>query len=104
MKMAVLAGPSNVLLLLPWLRQLQVFCHVELVGARDIVDSSNSLLCTTNDGSILDFALTADELLIMAFRHFQVTSRRNTIYVLLSLASNGHLSTVDNKRRSSMPC
>lgn len=78
-------------------RELQALRHVELVGARDIVNSSNNLLRMTNDGGILDRALTAEEL-VMAFRHFQVTNRRDTVYALLPLASDGHVSTAGNRR------
>ncbi len=74
---------------------LASFRHLESAGAAAIVSTVNNLIRRTNSGVILD-RLFSIERLVMQFKHFDATDPRDTVYALLSLASDGHMSVSSN--------
>ncbi|KAF2181282.1 hypothetical protein K469DRAFT_752834 [Zopfia rhizophila CBS 207.26] len=65
--------------------------HVESVGATAIVSTTNNVLRKAESGMVLDRLLNIESL-VMTFPHFEASDPRDTIYALLSLASDGHMS------------
>ncbi|KAF2180120.1 hypothetical protein K469DRAFT_693573 [Zopfia rhizophila CBS 207.26] len=68
--------------------------HVESVGATAIVSTTNNVLRKAESGMVLDRLLNIESL-VMTFPHFGASDPRDTIYALLSLASDGHMSIRD---------
>jgi hypothetical protein len=67
------------------------FEHVESTGASAIVNAASSLVRKTQRGKITS-RLWNIESLAMTFVHFEASDPRDTIYALLPLARDGHLS------------
>jgi hypothetical protein len=76
------------------LSDLDALRHIESAGAGAIVNTTNNLLRKTEGGMVLDRLLNIESL-VMTFLHFDATDPRDTIYALLSLASDGHMSARD---------
>jgi hypothetical protein len=76
--------------------------HVESTGAKAIVATTNNLLRKTENGTILNRLLNIESL-VMTFLNFETTDLRDTIYALLPLASDGHLSVHNSNGQINRP-
>jgi heterokaryon incompatibility protein (HET) len=65
--------------------------HIESVGAGAIVRACSDLLQKMENGKVVS-RLWDIESLVMTFQHFETSDPRDTIYALLSLASDGHMA------------
>ena len=65
--------------------------HIESVGAAAIVNAAKNVVRKSNTGKILSRPSDI-ETLVTTFVHFEVSDPRDTVYALLSLASDGHFS------------
>lgn len=66
--------------------------HVESVGARAIISTTNNVLRKARDGTVVDRPLDIESL-AMEFLHCDATDPRDTIYALIALASDGQFSS-----------
>jgi hypothetical protein len=64
--------------------------HIESAGATAIVNATNNVLRRGPSGGVLD-RIWNIEALVMKFLNFETSDPRDTIFALLSLASDGHL-------------
>ncbi|OCK77303.1 HET-domain-containing protein [Lepidopterella palustris CBS 459.81] len=78
-------------------RDPDALSHLESAGATAIVQASINVLQKMDNGQVVT-RLWGIEKLVTMFHHFEASDSRDTIYALLSLASDGHMSTESSVR------
>ncbi|KAI0126039.1 heterokaryon incompatibility protein-domain-containing protein [Xylariales sp. AK1849] len=75
-----------------------VLGHVESAGAQALIQASNGVLRKGSNGAVLD-RMWSLETLVMKFNSFETTDPRDTVYALLSLASDINVETQEDSNR-----